>query len=192
MVDKLRALQLRESGSTHKQIADELGCSVDWCKQNLRGVKKYTNEETEVKGLILQATSKDAITTGDIKRSVRSLYPLDSSKESKELDVKAIRRFRGKVMLDSKSVVRPYWMQPKDSKLSLNLLLSAVNLVDEYVFEQVNHIRKELNLDTSYIKSLTFAINQLTYAGSMSSNQPITEVLENLTNIAEELERRNS
>jgi hypothetical protein len=39
MVDKVRAIELRKSGKTYKEIAESLNCSIDWCKRSLSGVE---------------------------------------------------------------------------------------------------------------------------------------------------------
>lgn len=38
-VDKQKALELREQGKSYAEISEELGCSIDWCKRNLKGIK---------------------------------------------------------------------------------------------------------------------------------------------------------
>lgn len=53
-VDKARAICLRKQGNTYKQIAQELNCSVDWCKRNLKDVKwkqtkKVVHRKSKVK-----------------------------------------------------------------------------------------------------------------------------------------------
>lgn len=48
MVDKERAISLRESGMSYKEIAELCGCSVSWCKLNLKDVsteKELTNTQ---------------------------------------------------------------------------------------------------------------------------------------------------
>ena len=40
MIDKIKASELRGQGLSYKDIALSLGCSVDWCKRNLRGTQK--------------------------------------------------------------------------------------------------------------------------------------------------------
>jgi cyanate lyase len=40
MIDKELANKLRKQGLTYKQVADTVGCSVEWCKKNLKGTKQ--------------------------------------------------------------------------------------------------------------------------------------------------------
>ena len=39
MVDKHKAIKLRQDGYQYKDIAAELGCSLAWCKQNLKHIE---------------------------------------------------------------------------------------------------------------------------------------------------------
>lgn len=49
MIDKELAMKLRKQGLTYKQVADTVGCSVEWCKKNLVGVKQeYTVADGQV------------------------------------------------------------------------------------------------------------------------------------------------
>jgi len=45
MVNKEKAIALRNEGLTYKEIAEILGCSVVWCKKNLKGVKVFTTQD---------------------------------------------------------------------------------------------------------------------------------------------------
>lgn len=59
MVDRNKAEALRREGMTYKQIAETIGCSEIWCKQNLKHVQTaalMTNEQLyqEVKVLMLE------------------------------------------------------------------------------------------------------------------------------------------
>lgn len=40
MIDKQKAIALKESGLTNKEVSEELGCSEGWCRKYLRGVKR--------------------------------------------------------------------------------------------------------------------------------------------------------
>lgn len=40
MVDIERAITLRKRGLSFEEVAQEMGCSLSWCKKRLRGVKK--------------------------------------------------------------------------------------------------------------------------------------------------------
>lgn len=40
MIDKEKAVELRKSGLTYKEIAVQLNCSFAWCAKHLSGVEK--------------------------------------------------------------------------------------------------------------------------------------------------------
>lgn len=48
MVDKQKAITLRKQGFSYAEIAEQCGCSVSWCKVNLKNVadyKEFSNRE---------------------------------------------------------------------------------------------------------------------------------------------------
>lgn len=59
MVDKVKATGLREKGLTYKQISSELNCSVEWCKQNLKGVTKGVVINNQVQSILSDSTAED-------------------------------------------------------------------------------------------------------------------------------------
>ena len=192
MVDKTKAIELREQGLTYKEISLELDCSLVWCKQNLKAVSKNTQERKLIKSLSLKAKSHQGITTGEIQKELRTIQPNDFSTEQKALEKKAMKRLKDNLNKEQDALVRPYWMKPTDARLSMKLVLQAVNAMDERLYEYVNKIRQELNLDESYIKSLSYVINRLTFAGSAISPEPVENFMLRMEKIADELELRNS
>ena len=46
MIDKQKAIALKEQGLTNKEVAQELGCSEDWCKRNLKGINDVCQNYT--------------------------------------------------------------------------------------------------------------------------------------------------
>ena len=64
MIDKQRAVELKESGLTNKEIAQRLGCSEDWCKKNLKGIKKKDIKPEDFEYLKTKGKGKSCITTG--------------------------------------------------------------------------------------------------------------------------------
>jgi hypothetical protein len=49
MIDKVKAIQLRQEGNTYEAIANILNCSVAWCKKNLTGIEKNSIKPVETK-----------------------------------------------------------------------------------------------------------------------------------------------
>lgn len=58
MVDKVKAIQLRQDGLTYPEIAALLGCSLGWCKTNLNGVMRGGSNTERIK---VDATKEAAI-----------------------------------------------------------------------------------------------------------------------------------
>jgi len=59
MIDKTKAIELRKQGKQYSDISEILGCSLSWCKQNLKDVivtKGMTNKQLyeSVKELMLE------------------------------------------------------------------------------------------------------------------------------------------
>ena len=191
MVDKIKALKLREDGKTYKEIADELDCSVDWCKRNLQGHCKHTKEKPSVEKLTKRAKLKHGITSGEIKMEVRKLYPNDFSKEDKENEIKHINRFKVKVRKDKDSIIRPYWLVPENAQDIFHLLLRKLQERDEQLQEDIDEIRQEFGLDTTYSDSLGYALVTMSAKGSSIIKRPVAVEIDRLANIVEVLEDRN-
>lgn len=64
MIDKELANKLRKQGLTYKQVANTVGCSVEWCKKNLVGVKQeYAVSDGQVEAKMAAiAILEDALT----------------------------------------------------------------------------------------------------------------------------------
>lgn len=190
MVDKIKAIELREEGLSYEQIAKELNCSIVWCKKNLKAISKNTNEKGLIKELTNKAQSKDMLTNGEIIKSLRTIYPNDFSKEKQETEDKAMKRFKQKIKVSGDAVIRPYWMIPSNPSAILYDVLREVHDFDLRMHEAINNIRSKHGLDETYIKSLMYAINNLTQAGNKGA--PIAIELNRLEEIANELEKRNA
>ena len=52
MVDKHKAIKLRQDGYQYKDIAAELGCSLAWCKQNLKHIEVLKDSKKLITGAI--------------------------------------------------------------------------------------------------------------------------------------------
>ena len=193
MVDKVKALELRESGLTYQQIADELKCSLDWCKRNLKGHCKHTIERPTVQKLINSAKLKSGITSGDIKAQARALYPEDFTKGSgkKDEQAKHIKRIKAKVKKDKQALVRPYWLIPEDAKDIFHSMLRKLQQRDEQLQEDADEIRQEFNLDASYSESIMYALITMSAKGSIIMKRSVVKEIDRLGDLAEELEIRN-
>lgn len=189
-VDKVKAEKLRISGKSYSEISKELGCSEVWCKKNLKGVVKHKKESDIVTYLTKRAREKSGITTGDIFQKALGLNKSNSTITYKE-ESELVAQLKRKIKSNNGTIVRPHWMVPDNSIKSLNLVMSAVNMMDERLYDCVVEIIKELGLDETYIKSLSKAITQLTYGGNLNSPINISILLKSLEDTAVELARRH-
>lgn len=193
-IDLEQATFLRKQGLSYSAIAKEMNCSLDWCKRNLSGVQKNVKENDTIKVLVAKAKSTRGITSGEIARKAAEITPINpdwTDKEKSQNEAKVMQRLRTKVKAVDDTVVRPYWMKPEESHKSLQLVLQAVNLIDERIYEQVQDIIQELNLDQTYIDSLTRAITQMSYGGNLLQHVSLKQLTESYTKTADELEKRN-
>lgn len=190
-----QATILRKQGLSYPAIAKELNCSLDWCKRNLSDVQKNVKENDTMKVLVAKAKSSRGITSGEIARKAAEITPINpdwTAKEKSQNEAKVMQRLRTKVKTYDDTIVRPYWMKPEDAHKSLQLVLQAVNLIDERVYEQVQDMIKELDLDDSYIDSFTRAITQMSYGGNLLQHVNVRQLTESYAKTAEELEKKNN
>lgn len=187
MIDKQKATLLREQGSSYQEIADELGCSLDWCKRNLQGISKNSKEKDAIAQAIVLAQSTDGITNGEIRKLIYSIYPKENTEEYEEFEKKVISRFKVAIRKVDSTVIRPYWMHPQNAKQSVNLMLSAVDNLYMHLESEIDYIRKTLDYDESYDKSIRYALVKL-LAGSDFVPEGVERHCENLSNAANKLE----
>jgi hypothetical protein len=188
---KQQAIELRAAGQTYQQIAESTGYSVDWCKKNLKDVEKNKDEKEAIKQAVKIAQSVTGITVAEIKYLVRSIYPQDGTKESQDMEEKAIKRFKAAIKKQPNTLIRPYWMQPENARISFNMLMSSVDNVMISLSEQVSYFRRELDLDSSYDLSIRYAIIKLLY-GSGLTPEGVETHCDRLNDIVLMLEERNS
>lgn len=191
LIDKARAIWLKECGNTNKQIAEELGCSVDWCKRNLVGVQKNKPEKSAIQQAIKLAQSQDGITNVEIINLIRSVYPKQEGKEYEVMESKAIARFKDAINKADNTIIRPYWIQPDNAKLSFDLVLAAVDNMSERMNDEIDWIRKKLDLSAKVDPSLRFAIIKM-LMGSTLAREGIENHCNYLADIVTRLEDRNN
>lgn len=191
MKTKEFATQLREQGLGYNEIAQQTGYSLDWCKKNLKTVQKNKHEKSVLAEAIVKAQSTQGITNGEIKYLVRGLYPVDGTKQQEEIEDKAIKRFKAAINRTAGTIIRPYWMQPENARMSFKMVVCAVDIVSEKMTDVVTTIRKELNLDFTYDNSLRYAIIKM-LQGSNLAQEGLENHCDMLNNIANILDERNS
>lgn len=192
MIDKQSAQKMREAGHTYKHIAQTIGCSEAWCKQNLSHIVKNTKEQDILAQTILIAQSKDGITNQQIRHVIRSFYPTTFSKEDKLLEDKVFNKIKAKLRKEPNCLVRPYWMQPHKAHESFIALMQSTKLVSDRIEEEVSYFLDLFDLDTSYANSVRWAIVSLTYAGSkFGTGTDAQSTIDNFEQLVYELQNRN-
>ena len=188
--DKQEAIALREQGLSYREIAQQTGYSIDWCKQHLKGVSKNKEEKDLLMEAVHLAQSNTGITTGDIIRLVQIMYPYNNTKEQEDAQRRGILRFKSYIKKQPNTLIRPYWMKPENANLSFQSILSIVDNVSIHMNEEIIAIRKQFDYDTSYDKSIRFAVIKMLYCSGL-----LKEGVENhcamLEEVVVELEKRN-
>ena len=77
MVDKKRAVELREDGLTYEKIAEELGCSTVWCKVNLKGVKQRDIQQ-EIRDHCAQFVLEGVVDEENVLDAVKHVLGINS------------------------------------------------------------------------------------------------------------------
>ena len=191
MVNKVKAKELRELGWTYIEISKELGCSVAWCKLNLKGVTKHVMEDATVKDLVSRAKSKEAITSGDITYATNKIFPHSYSKEDQEQSERNVKRIRSKVKAEDGTLIRPYWIIPERPRDIYYSMLRILQAKDERDQEDIDALRAEFGLDASYTKSLQYALYSMSSIGNSILGHSVVNEIDRLEDIVSELERRN-
>ena len=174
MIDKQQAITLRQQGCTYNEIANTIGCSVDWCKRNLKEVKKNTNEADILTDCLHKATSKIGITNTEIQSIIRQhMLELKTYAQIEPI----YKRMKRKIQQNKQAIIRPVWMIPDKAQQCFDSLLISVNNLDARIDDEVNMIRMELQLDKSYSKSIKYALFSLTQMGEAFTGRPIESVL---------------
>lgn len=191
MIDKAKAVALREQGFNYEQIAAEVGCSVGWCKINLKGVTKDLKENDLVAKLVAMARTKKGITAGDIAREVKEVFPNDYSKEQKEDHRRNVNRIKAKVKAHEGVTVRPYWMPPEQARDMFYTMMQKIQDRDERDQEDIDEIRAEYGLDESYIPSIRYALYSLSAIGSKFLGYSVVHEIDRLSDVVDDLEKKN-
>ena len=157
-VDKVKAMQLRLDGKSLQEVADDLGCSLAWCKTNLKGVKPPNKDKGLIEEVRIQGRSARGVTTGEIKMLTNKHYPnlIGDDLEDKVDNIrKAARRGNKDV------IIRPYWMlpeSPRDCTLSMLEYAQEIWSFKQYLADKY---RKEYDLDESYNKTVVYALTMM-------------------------------
>lgn len=162
MIDKQKAIELKESGLTNKEVAEVLGCSEDWCKRNLKGIKKKDINPEDLLYLQEKGKGKTCITTGEI---YNKLLPVPDTKDQKKEKQLALRRTKDKLKEDKDVIIRQAWIHPERARFSYNNMLCYINdlndRLDEYVrmhLTECEFTKEEIDEGKLYNSALYFMV----------------------------------
>lgn len=120
-VTKDTAITLRNQGWSYKEISKKLGVSLDWCKRNLKGVKKGVGDPL-VHELIQAATRPEGCTHYEAQGIVYKHYG------EEEVTYEKVRQYkRAAKNADNRCVFRPSWMSVEDPVGCNQALLQEVS-----------------------------------------------------------------
>jgi hypothetical protein len=168
-IDKQKAIDLRLSGLTLQQVADQMGCSLDWCKRNLKGIGKQTKHQLLIDEVRRIGRMTEGVTNAEVFRLVRGAYPQLRTKDVAEL-VSDIKKAAKRGCQDV--TIRPDWMQPEFSKDSLETMMSMAQEVFDLTNSLAEKYREEFNLGVSYQRCIMYELSKLS-AGENNRLMPM-------------------
>lgn len=192
MIDKEQAIALRLQGKSYKEIAQELGCSLDWCKRNLKGIKRKDISEEDYSLLVNKGRSFDCITKGDILSKVKQEDTPYDKDYSKNLNL-AANRVKKKLNKEEDVIVRQAWIHPARAKYSYNSMLDCINNLNEFIDEQIRLHLMDCGFEDStncYNSALAFMVMNSQFGQRILKNYPVG-VFESIQDAVEKIEERN-
>ena len=195
-VDKNKAAALKEQGKTYVEIAAELGCSVGWCKRNLKEVVKNKEGKEMLEKYILQSKSKQAITSGQIKKMLLEDFANEvetmSEKEVEDF-LKAKTTALKRKINEAGGIVRPQWMHPEYSRQSFRRVLDLVDEFDSRLYEMLEEVKHDMKAitgdDIPHLElSILSTLRMLSQLGvSQFGASKIVNICDNLASVADRL-----
>jgi len=191
MIDKQKALDLRMQGKTYQEIADELGCSLDWCKRNLKGVKRKDISEDDYSSLVSKGRSFDCITKNEIISKVKAPMSTNKAEYNKGLML-ATGRVRRKLVKEDDVIVRQAWIHPARARFSYNNMLGFINCLNDTLDEYVRMHLSECGFedDTNYNSALAFMVLNSQFGQRIMKRQP-SAIFEAISDAVDDIEDRN-
>ena len=191
MIDKQRAIELREQGRSYKEISEALGCSLVWCKKNLKGTKKKDISDEDYTLLVEKGRGFDCITKGEIINKIQ-VNSSDSRQEYNKELVLAANRVKKKLSKEGDVIVRQAWIHPARARASFNSMLELINDLNDRLDEYVRmHLRDcGFENDDNYNSILAFMVMNSQFGQRIQRNYPIG-VFEAISNAVDEIEERN-
>lgn len=147
---KEKAIALRKDGLTYKEIVIALdgAVSVDWCKKNLKGVKKERISDDCIRELVERASMPSGITVYQANEII-----FKHNRHTK-LSKETLRSIRNKAKYASeKCLFRPAWIDPEKSIESYKSMMAyTIHLLGE-IDEIVRHYKDSYpSVDASAVR----------------------------------------
>lgn len=190
-IDKQKALELREQGKTYQEISTELGCSLDWCKRNLKGTKRKDISEEDYNNLTNKGRSFDCVTKGEIISKV-NVSSNDNYKEYNKEALLAANRVRRKLAKEGDVIVRQAWIHPARAKFSYDNMLMYINMLNDVLDEYVRSHLAESGFENedNYNATLAFMVTNSQFGQRIHRNYS-SGVFEAIQNTVDSIEERN-
>lgn len=178
---KQRAVELRKKGLTYQQIVDELGVTLDWCKKNMKGVKKDSQLVTEacLQELVAEATRPEGITVYEANAIIFKHH------KDRQLNKDQIRGIRDKAKdVNNECLFRPPWVDATAPTKSYKTMIAYTThlldeleaIVDSYCEEHPSVNRGSVKYEI--LKHLYPKISGEPLSGRMMRNENVVEILE--------------
>lgn len=195
MIDKQRATELRQEGLSYQQIAETLGCSVQWCKVNLKNVQKNTKEKELIEKCINLGLRPEGISTIEIRHQIVKSYPeMSDSNGLTEDGLKMYKKIKVKIREKDGTIVRPAWLVPTNVDQIFKAVIQAVDNIDRRVDEEISDVIRVINpsqKEREFVyKSLESQIFNLTHLGRFFSKKEVGTLITSLENTIIELRKR--
>ena len=194
-VDKQKALELREQGKSYAEISEILGCSIDWCKRNLKGIKKKDIKDEDYLGLVTKGRSRECITKGEIY----SKLLIDNSEQdnlTKEEFMKSKkskgRRVKDRLSKEQGVIIRQAWIHPDRARYSFNNMLMYINMLNDVMDEYVRCHLREVGFkdDEHYNAVLAFLVLNSQFGQRIYKNYS-QAIFESIEKAVDKVEERN-
>jgi hypothetical protein len=190
-MNKEEAIKLRLEGKTYSEISKTLGCSLDWCKRNLKGVKHIDITNEDFIELVNKGKSPECVTPLEIYKKLQPVKKREIKDEKHEKKL-AVRRVKQKLKADNDVIIRQSWIHPMRASSSLNSMLMYINMLDDTLDEYVRSHLTEQGFDNldEYDSTLAFMVMNSQYGSRILKNYP-SGVFESLANAVDKIENRN-
>lgn len=167
-IDKEKAIELRQSGLSYPEISKTMGCSVDWCKHNLKGIGEQSKDKPIIQEIRRLGRLETGVTSGEIKDLVKQAYPdlYGDELQAKITEIKKASRRGNKDV-----IIRPYWMVAECPHECITTIMDMAQEVYYTMHYLGTKYRKLYDLPESYQKSIVYALSMLS-AGENNKLMP--------------------